>query len=144
MVDVLFHLYWKIEPSQNPHYQNVNGNSKRDKLRWNFWKVCMERADEQQFSIGSLVNISEKLNVNCQALVLVHLQSQSHNSKKDQSWRYNLRYTTHHPPITFKHQYKGQSTPMNWRGSRPDQILRGNYADTSSGRSIRNSGHTEN
>ena len=22
-------------------------------------------------------------------------------------------------------------TPMNWRGSRPDQILRGNYADTS-------------
>ena len=38
------------------------------------------------------------LEQNCQARVLVHLQSQSLNSKKDQSWRYNLRYT--HPPTT--------------------------------------------
>ena len=48
---------------------------------------------------------------NCQARVLVHLKSQSHNSKKDQSWHYNLRYTTHPQLFNINIKIKGPKVP---------------------------------
>ena len=58
--------------------------------------VHQQRTGPGEWTEGVTAKLHNKAE-NCQARVLVHLQSQCYNSKKDQSWRYNLRYT-HHPP----------------------------------------------
>ena len=56
--------------------------------------VHQQRTGPGEWTEGVTAKLHNKAE-NCQARVLVHLQSQSKNSKKDPSWRYNLRYPNH-------------------------------------------------